>query len=153
MSAPSSASSASSRASPSLEVAHVLFMDIPGYSLLSMNDQNDVVGELQEVVTGVPAFQRAHADATLISLPSGDGMALVFFGDPSGPVECARQISRAMQSHPRLNLRMGIHSGPVYRVCDVNANMNVAGGGINLAQRVMDAADSGHILISKTCAD
>src|SRR5207245_1354000 len=89
----------------------------------------------------------------LIRLPTGDGMALVFFGDAEAPARCALELGRGLRSHPVLQLRMGIHTGPVYRVADINTNMNVAGGGINIAQRVMDCGDSGHILVSKRVAD
>jgi len=98
-------------------------------------------------------FIRAETSEELIRLPTGDGMALVFFRDPEAPVRCALELSRALHHYPEIKLRMGIHSGPVYRVADINANRNVAGGGINIAQRVMDCGDAGHILISNAVAE
>ncbi len=136
-----------------LEMAHVLFTDIVAYSKLSMEQQQKLLGELQEAVRTTPAFVRAQRKDRLICLPTGDGMALVFFGDPESPVRCAVELSRELRQHPEIKLRMGIHTGPVYRVADINANRNVAGGGINMAQRVMDCGDAGHILVSKTVAD
>jgi tetratricopeptide (TPR) repeat protein/class 3 adenylate cyclase len=136
-----------------VEIAHVLFMDIVGYSRLAMDEQRRVISELQQMVSGSPAFGRAQADDRLIRLPTGDGMALVFFDDPEAPVRCALEISQALRAHPEIGLRMGIHTGPVYRVADINANRNVAGGGINIAQRVMDCGDGGHILVSREAAD
>jgi hypothetical protein len=118
-----------------------------------MDHQRGVIYELQELVRAIPEFQQASAHDCLICLPTGDGMALAFFGDPIVPVRCARQIARQVKNNARLPLRIGIHTGPVYRVADVNANRNVAGGGINYAQRVMDCGDSGHILISRAIAD
>ena len=136
-----------------LEMAHVLFTDIVAYSKLPMEQQQKLLGELQEAVRGTAAFARAQRKDRLICLPTGDGMALVFFGDPESPVRCAVELSRELHQHPEIKLRMGIHTGPVYRVADINANRNVSGGGINMAQRVMDCGDAGHILVSKTVAD
>lgn len=136
-----------------LEIAHVLFMDIVGYSRLTMDQQTKTIGQLQEIVRATAAFRRAQSQRRLISLPTGDGMALVFFTDPTAPVECAAEIARALKSQSPFGLRMGVHTGPVYRVADINTNMNVAGGGINIAQRVMDCGDAGHILLSKAAAD
>jgi len=136
-----------------LEIAHVLFMDIVAYSKLPMDHQRQLLGELQKTVRGTSEFARAKSADKLISLPSGDGMALVFFGDPEAPCRCALELSRTLRSDSETKLRMGIHTGPVYRVADINANRNVAGGGINVAQRVMDCGDSGHILVSKAVAD
>jgi eukaryotic-like serine/threonine-protein kinase len=136
-----------------LEIAHVLFMDIVGYSKLPMDQQRTLLSELQEAVRNTEAFASAQRTEKLISLPTGDGMALVFFGDPEFPVRCAMQLSRALREHPEIKLRMGIHTGPVYRVADINAASNVAGGGINMAQRVMDCGDAGHILVSHAVAD
>ena len=136
-----------------LEMAHVLFMDIVAYSTLHMDHQESVLGELQEAVRTTAEFARAQADDQLIRLPTGDGMALVFFHDPEAPVRCALELSRILRDHPDIKLRMGIHSGPVYRIADINANRNVAGGGINIAQRVMDCGDAGHILISNAEAE
>ncbi len=138
---------------PSLEIAHVLFMDIVGYSKLEMNEQTAVLGLLKKIVRDTIEFRRAQAGDQLISLPTGDGMALVFFGSPLAPVHCALEIARELKNHPALPLRMGVHSGLVYHIADINANKNVAGGGINIAQRVMDCGDAGHILLSKVVAD
>ncbi len=136
-----------------LEMAHVLFTDLVGYSLLPMDKQKQHLGELQAIVKAAPRFRLAEKAGEIISLPTGDGMALVFFGDPTAPAQCAIEVAARLKSKPHLKLRMGIHTGPVYRVADVNANANVAGGGINIAQRVMDCGDAGHILVSKTVAD
>jgi class 3 adenylate cyclase/predicted Ser/Thr protein kinase len=136
-----------------LEMAHVLFMDIVGYSRLPMDHQRDVLATLQGIVQGTAEYQSAHAGRTLVSLPTGDGMALVFFGDPTMPLLCAVDVAKALRAQPQIKLRMGIHTGPVYRVADINANLNVAGGGINIAQRVMDCGDAGHILVSRAVAD
>jgi class 3 adenylate cyclase/tRNA A-37 threonylcarbamoyl transferase component Bud32 len=136
-----------------LEMAHVLFMDIAGYSLASMDQQREYLGTLQQVVRTTAAFRKAEQDCELVSLPTGDGMALAFFGDPTAPAQCAFEVASALKSRADLKLRMGIHTGPVYRVADINANANVSGGGINVAQRVMDCGDAGHILVSKAVAD
>jgi tetratricopeptide (TPR) repeat protein/class 3 adenylate cyclase len=136
-----------------LEMAHVLFLDIVAYSQLPMDEQTRLIEKLQQIVRNTTEFSRAQKRRQLLRLPTGDGMALVFFGDAEAPVRCALEISRAIRELPELKLRMGIHTGPVQRVEDINANRNVAGGGINLAQRVMDCGDSGHILISKTVSD
>ena len=135
-----------------LEVGHLLFTDLVGYSLLPMDLQREYLAELQNVVRTSAAFKRAEGNDDVISLPTGDGMALSFFGDPTQPAQCALEIAKALQSRPHLKLRMGIHSGPVYKVADINANSNVAGGGINMAQRVMDSGDAGHILVSEAMA-
>jgi serine/threonine protein kinase/tetratricopeptide (TPR) repeat protein len=145
-------SSGPSEALP-LEIAHVLFMDIVAYSKLSMDRQRELLEELQKTVRGTVEFTRAKTADTLVSLPSGDGMALVFFGDPEAPCRCALEISQALRKQSGTKLRMGIHTGPVYRVADINANRNVSGGGINIAQRVMDCGDAGHILVSRAVAD
>src|SRR5688572_21252759 len=137
----------------SLETANVLFTDIVGYSKLLIDEQTERLAQLQGIVRNTDEFRRAEELNRLLRLPTGDGMALVFFGDPEAPLRCALEISRALRDHPELELRMGIHSGLVYRVADINTNMNVAGGGINLAQRVMDCGDSGHILVSSRVAD
>ena len=138
---------------PQLEVAHVLFTDIVGYSRLPMDEGAELVEDLTRIIEDTGRYQQARQDDQLILLPTGDGVALTFFGDPIGPVECAVEISRALKSRPDLKLRMGVHSGPVFRTVDINRARNVAGGGINLAQRVMDSGDGGHILVSKTVAD
>jgi hypothetical protein len=135
-----------------LEFAHVLFMDIVSYSLLPMDYQSEVIQQLQDIVRDLPDVRELDVEE-LICLPAGDGMALVFFGDPTTPLRCARQIFLALKTNKRFQLRMGIHTGPVYRLADVNTNRNVAGGGINFAQRVMDCGDGGHILVSKAVAD
>src|SRR5437667_12219222 len=132
-----------------LDIAHVLFIDIVGYSKLSISDQHAAVEELNQIVRASEQFQRAEAASRLIKIPTGDGMALVFYTSPDGPAQCAVEISRALKEHPRLKLRMGIHSGPVSGVVDVNERANVAGAGLNMAQRVMDCGDAGHILLSK----
>src|ERR1700740_2656452 len=138
---------------PSLEMAYVLFMDIVASSTLPMEEQQSVLRRFQQAVRNTTEFSRARAEDQLIRLPTGDGMALVFFGDPEAPARCALELSRNLREHPEVKLRMGIHSGPVYRVADINANRNVAGGGINIAQRVMDCGDAGHILVSSTYAE
>jgi tetratricopeptide (TPR) repeat protein/class 3 adenylate cyclase len=134
-------------------MAHVLFLDIVAYSRLPMDQQQQVIQGLQEAVRGTSEFARAQAEDQLIRLPTGDGMALVFFRDPEAPVRCALELTKILRGNPDIKLRMGIHAGPVYRIADINANRNVAGGGINMAQRVMDCGDAGHILLSKTMAD
>src|SRR4029077_11670166 len=141
------------KSDPHLEIAHVLFIDVVGYSKLLVNEQREVVQELNQVVRKTPQFRKSNASEKLISIPSGDGMALVFFHTPEDPVQCAMEIARALNNHPRLRLRMGVHSGPVEQVKDVNDRNNVAGMGINIARRVMDCGDAGHILLSKRVAD
>jgi TolB-like protein/class 3 adenylate cyclase/Tfp pilus assembly protein PilF len=136
-----------------LEIAHVLFIDIVGYSKLSINDQRAAIDELTQAVRASEQVQNAEAAARLIKIPTGDGMALVFYKSPEEPVECALEISRALKEHPKLQLRMGVHSGPVSGVIDVNGQANLAGAGLNMAQRVMDCCDAGHILLSKRVAD
>src|SRR5438128_2703287 len=136
-----------------LEIAHVLFIDIVGYSKLSINDQHAAVEELNQIVRASEQFQRAEAASSLLKIPTGDGMALVFYTSPEAPARGAVEISRALKDHPRLQLRMGIHSGPVSGVVDVNNRPNLAGAGLNLAQRVMDCGDAGHILLSKHVAE
>ena len=136
-----------------LEIAHVLFIDIVGYSKLSINEQRAAIDELTQAVRASEQFQNAEAAARLIKIPTGDGMALVFYKSPEEPVECALEISRALKEHPELRLRMGVHSGPVSGVIDVNGHANLAGAGLNMAQRVMDCGDAGHILLSKRVAD
>ncbi|MBZ5646329.1 MAG: hypothetical protein LAN37_03785 [Acidobacteriia bacterium] len=127
-------------------------MDVVGYSRLTIEEQKGILEELQDIVRGAEEFRQASEARRLIRLPTGDGMALVFFGDPEAPLRAAVELSRVLRSHPAVKLRMGIHTGPVYRVEDINANMNVAGGGVNLAQRVMDCGDAGHILVSEDTA-
>jgi serine/threonine protein kinase len=138
---------------PELELAHILFTDLVGYSELTIDKQTLLLERLQEVVSANASFRRAQANQQLIRIPTGDGMALVFFGDPLAPVKCAVEIARALKSHPEIKLRMGIHTGPVQRVADINQNVSISGGGINMAQRVMGCGEAGHILLSKTVAD
>src|SRR5437868_411969 len=136
-----------------LQIGHVLFIDIVGYSKLLVNEQSGLLRELNEVVSITNEFREAEAEGKLIRLPTGDGMALVFRTDPEAPAQCALEIARALKEHPRIALRMGIHSGPISEVADVNQRQNIAGAGINIAQRVMDCGDAGHILISKRVAE
>src|SRR5438094_5489247 len=136
-----------------LEIAHVLFIDIVGYSKLSINDQHAAVEELNRIVRASQQFQRAEAANRLIRIPTGDGMVLVFYTNPGAPAQFAVEISRSLKEHPRLQVRMGIHSGPVSGVVDVNERANLAGPGINMAKRVMDCGDAGHILLSKHVAE
>src|SRR5437667_6117821 len=136
-----------------LEIAHVLFIDIVGYSKLSISDQHAAVEELTRIVRASEQFQRAEAASRLTRIPTGDGMALAFYTSPEAPAQCAVEISRALKEHPRLQLRMGIHSGPVSGVIDVNNRPNLAGTGLNTAQRVMDCGDAGHIMLSKRVAE
>src|SRR6516162_6601213 len=136
-----------------LEIAQVLFTDIVGYSKLPINQQRAVVERLNEIVRRTDAFQAAETAGRLITIPTGDGITLVFYNSPEAPVECALEISRALKKHPELQLRMGIHSGPVSGVIDATGKANVAGAGINIAQRVMDCGDARHILLSKHVAE
>src|SRR5207302_6598998 len=136
-----------------LEIAHVLFIDIVGYSKLSVNEQHAAVEELNRIVRASEQFQRAEAANRLLKIPTGDGMALVFYTSPEAPAQCAVEVSRALKKHPRLQLLMGIHSGPVSGVVDVHERANIAGAGINIAQRIMDCGDAGHILVSKHAAE
>jgi TolB-like protein len=136
-----------------LEIAHVLFVDIVGYSRLSINEQRAAVDELTKVVRSSDQYQKAEAAARLIKISTGDGIGLVFYTSPEAPAQCAVEISRILKEHPRLQLRMGVHSGPVSGVIDVNDHANLAGAGLNIAKRVMDCGDAGHILISKHVAE
>jgi TolB-like protein/class 3 adenylate cyclase len=136
-----------------LEIAHVLFIDIVGYSKLLIDEQSETLQELNQIVRKTDSARAAEAAGQLVLLPTGDGMALVFTGSVEDPVECALQISQALRAQPSLPVRMGIHSGPVHHVVDVNNRENIAGAGINTAQRVMDCGDAGHILVSKRVAD
>ena len=135
------------------EIAHLLLLDVVGYSKLLVNEQIELMQQLNRIVRETESFRRAEASRKLIRLPTGDGMALVFFRSPEEPVRCALQISEALRDRPQIQLRMGIHSGPVNQVVDVNDQINVAGAAINIAQRVMDCADAGHILLSKHVAE
>src|SRR5215472_1778590 len=136
-----------------LEIGHVLFIDIVGYSKLLIDEQREQIRELKEIVRGTEQFRLAEADGKLLRLPTGDGGALVFRNTQEAPVLCAVEISKALKNHPQLRVRMGVHSGPVNEVADLNEQMNVAGSGINIAQRVMDCGDAGHILLSKHVAE
>jgi len=136
-----------------LEVGHILFLDIVGYSKLLIDEQKELVQELNQIVRESEQFRAAEAEHKLTRLPTGDGMVLVFTNNPEAPVECALEISKALQSHAKLKLRMGIHSGPVNPFADVNDQSNLAGAGINVAQRVMSCGDAGHILLSKHFAE
>jgi TolB-like protein/class 3 adenylate cyclase/Flp pilus assembly protein TadD len=136
-----------------LEIGHVLFIDVVGYSQLLISDQSELLGELNDVVRRAEQFRSAEAEGRLVRLPTGDGMALVFRDSPEQPAYCALEISQALKEHPKLRVRMGIHSGPVNEVADVNERANIAGAGINIAQRVMDCGDAGHILLSKHVAE
>ena len=135
------------------DIGHVLFIDIVGYSKLLINEQSDYLQTLKEIVRGTEQFRIAEAEGKLLRLPTGDGGALVFRNNPEAPVLCALEISKALKSHPELKVRMGVHSGPVNEITDLNEQANIAGAGINLAQRVMDIGDAGHILLSKRVAD
>src|SRR5215470_5925511 len=136
-----------------LEIAHVLFIDIVGYSKLSINEQHAAVDHLTQIVPTTEQFRKAEASERLIKIAAGDGMALVFYTSPEAPVRCAVELSRALKDHPQLRLRMGIHSGPVSGVVDVTGRTNLAGAGLNLAQRVLECGDAGHILLSKHVAE
>jgi TolB-like protein/class 3 adenylate cyclase/Tfp pilus assembly protein PilF len=136
-----------------LEIAHLLLIDVVGYSKLLVNEQVELLQELNQIVRSTESFRAAEASGKLIRVPTGDGMALLFFRSPEEPVRCALEISRALRDHPHIQLRMGVHSGPVNRVRDVNDRTNIAGAGINVAQRVLDCGDAGHILLSKHLAD
>ena len=136
-----------------LEIAYVLFIDIVGYSKLVTSEQRRLLELLNQIVRDSEHFRTAEAKSRLITVPTGDGMALVFYNTPEAPVECALEISNAASEHPELKLRMGIHSGPVSGVVDVSGRSNIAGAGINIAQRVMDCGDAGHVLISKHMAE
>ena len=136
-----------------LEIAYVLFIDIVGYSKLMIDQQRRLLELLNEIVRGTEQFRKAEASHRLITIPTGDGMALVFYNAPEAPVECALEISRAAREHPELKLRMGVHSGPVSGVVDVSGRANIAGAGINIAQRVMDCGDAEHILLSRHVAE
>src|SRR5437667_7810930 len=135
-----------------LEIGHVLFIDIVGYSKLLIDKQRALLDSLNQIVRDTNEFRSAETAGRLIKIPTGDGMALVFYNSPEAPVECALEISRALKNHPELRLRMGVHSGPVSGMIDLNGKANVAGAGINMAQRVMDCGDTGHILVSKRVA-
>jgi TolB-like protein/class 3 adenylate cyclase/Tfp pilus assembly protein PilF len=136
-----------------LEIAHLLLIDVAGYSKLLVNEQIELLQRLKQIVRSTESFQAAEARGELIRVPTGDGMALVFFHSPEEPVRCALEISKALQDHPNIRVRMGVHSGPINRVTDVNDKTNIAGPGINVAQRVMDCGDAEHILLSAHVAE
>src|SRR4051812_30246790 len=135
------------------KIGHVLFIDIVGYSKLLINEQSEQVQTLRDIVRGTEQFRLAETEGKLLRLPTGDGVALVFRSTPEAPVLCALEISKELKKRPQLRVRMGIHSGPVNAVTDLNEQSNVAGAGINIAQRVMDCGDAGHILLSKRVAE
>jgi class 3 adenylate cyclase len=137
---------------PRLEIGHVLFIDIVGYSKLLTDEQSEALQELNQIVRNTEAAREAEAAGQLIILPTGDGMALVFTGSVERPAECALEVSQALRAQPSLPVRMGIHSGPVQHIRDANARENISGVGINIARRVMDCGDAGHILVSKRFA-
>jgi len=145
--------SSESPAELKFDIGHVLFIDIVGYSKLLIAEQSDQIQTLREIVRGTEQFKKAEAEGKLLRLPTGDGGALVFRNSLEAPVLCALEISKALKSHPELKVRMGIHSGPVNEITDLNEQANIAGVGINIAQRVMDCGDAGHILLSKRVAD
>ncbi len=136
-----------------LEIGHVLFIDIVGYSKLLITEQSERLQKLKEIVWGTEQFRLAQAEGKLLRLPTGDGGALVFRNNPEAPVLCAMEISKELKRHPELQVRMGIHSGPVNEITDLNAQANIAGAGINIAQRVMDCGDAGHVLLSRHVAE
>jgi TolB-like protein/class 3 adenylate cyclase/Flp pilus assembly protein TadD len=136
-----------------LEIAHLLLIDVVGYSKLLVNEQIEVLQKLNQIVRTTECFRAAEASDKLIRVPTGDGMALLFFRSPEEPVRCALEISRALQNHSLFQVRMGVHCGPVNRVTDVNDKTNIAGSGINVAQRVLDCGDAGHILLSAHIAE
>ena len=136
-----------------LEIAHLLLIDVVGYSKLSNNEQIELLQELNRIVRSTECFRAAESMGKLIRVPTGDGMALLFFRSPEEPAQCALEISQALKNYPQIQLRMGVHSGPVNRVIDVNEKTNIAGSGINVAQRVLDCGDAGHILLSAHVAE
>ena len=135
------------------EIGHVLFIDIVGYSKLLITEQSAQLQTLKEIVRGTEQVRRAEAEGKLLRLPTGDGGALVFRTSPEAPVRCAMEIAKSLKSYPKLRVRMGIHSGPVNEISDLNEQANIAGAGINMAQRVMDCGDAGHILLSRHVAE
>src|SRR5947208_7464068 len=142
-----------SEADVKFEIGHVLFVDIVGYSKLLIHEQSEQLQKLREIARATEQFRVAEAEGKLLRLPTGDGGALVFRDNPEAPVGCALEISKALKNHPDLRVRMGIHSGPVNEVTDLNEQANIAGAGINTAQRVMDCGDASHILVSKHAAE
>src|SRR5205809_7769892 len=136
-----------------LAIAHVLFIDIVAYSKLAIDQQKEVVQQLNRYVRDSEQVRRADTAGKLIRIPTGDGVALAFFTSPDAPVRCAIEVSKAVRNSSALQLRMGIHSGPVDQLSDVNERSNLAGTGINMAQRIMNCGDAGHILLSQRVAD
>src|SRR6516225_9833843 len=136
-----------------LEIGHVLFIDIVGYSKLLINEQSEQMQTLKEIVRATEQCRLAEAEGKLLRLPTGDGGALVFRTNPEAPILCALEISKALKAHPEVRVRMGVHSGPVNEIRDLNEQANIAGAGINMAQRVMDCGDAGHILLSRHVAE
>ncbi len=134
-----------------LEIAHLLLIDVVGYSKLLVNEQIELLQELNRIVRSSESFRRAEASGELIRVPTGDGMALLFFRSPEEPARCALESSRELKNYPHIQVRMGIHSGPVHKTTDVNDQSNVVGSGVNVAQRVMNCGDAGHIIVSNTC--
>src|SRR5438067_13169844 len=145
--------SATGEGESEFDIAHVLCSDIVGYSKLTIDQQSEALRKLNDLVRSTDQFQRADASGKLLRIPTGDGIVLVFFTHPQDPAECAVQIAQRLKEFPEVQLRMGVHSGPVNRVSDVNERSNVAGAGINIGQRVMDCGDAGHILVSKRVAE
>ena len=137
----------------SFEIANILLIDVVGYSKLLVNEQIELLQELNRIVRNTECFRAAETSGKLTRVPTGDGMALLFFRSPEEPAQCALEISQALKDSPHIQVRMGVHSGPVSQVTDVNDRTNIAGAGINIAQRVMDCGDAGHILLSKHLAD
>src|SRR5437879_12306449 len=135
------------------EIGHVLFIDIVGYSKLLIKEQSEQFQKLKEILRGTEQFRLAEAEGKLLRLPTGDGGALVFRTTPEAPVLCALEIAKALKSHPEIRVRMGIHSGPVNEVTDLNEQANIACACINIAQRIMDCGDGGHMLVSKHAAE
>src|SRR5438132_7813632 len=135
------------------EIGHVLFIDIVGYSKLLITEQSEQIQKLKQIVRGTEQCRLAEAEGRLLRLPTGGGGALVFRNSPEAPVLCALEISKELKRHPELRVRMGIHSGPVNEITDLKEQANIAGAGINMAQRVMDCGDAGHILLSKHVAE
>src|SRR5215469_2433210 len=135
------------------DIGHVLFIDIVGYSKLLISEQSEQIQKLKEIVRGTEQVKLAEAEGKLLRLPTGDGGALVFRTSPEAPVLCAMEIGRELKKHPELRVRMGIHSGPVNEITDLNEQANIAGAGVNIAQRVMDCGDAGHILLSRHVAE
>src|ERR1700731_1526210 len=144
--------SAESPSDVKFDIGHVLFIDIVGYSKLNIHEQSEQIQRLKEIVRGTDQVRLAEAEGKLLRLPTGDGGALVFRNNSEAPVLCAMEIAKALESHPELHVRMGIHSGRFNKITDLNEQANIAGAGINIAQRVMDCGDAGHIVLSRHVA-